>query len=83
MPPAQTRPRVAPVFGLTLLESLRDQDLPEEFLQDENPSVTMPRRLGLSDVVDKQIRIYRDAVRQRRRMSASEWIRSQEKAKGR
>lgn len=64
-----TRPRVAPAFGLTLLESLRDQDLPEEFLQEENPTVTMPRRLGLSDVVDRQIRFYRDAVRQRRRMT--------------
>lgn len=69
MSSAPTRPRVAPIFGLTLLESLRDQDLPEEFLQDENPTVTMPRRLGLSDVVDRQIRTYREAVRQRRRMS--------------
>lgn len=64
-----SRPRVAPVFGLTLLETLRDQDLPAEFLQDEVPSLTMPRRLGLSDVVERQIRNYRDAVRQRARMS--------------
>lgn len=69
MPPNPSRPRVAPLFGLTLLESLRDLDLPEEILQDEDPSVTMPRRLGLSDVVDRQIRFYRDAVRQRTRMT--------------
>lgn len=64
-----SRPRVASRFGLTLLETLRDQDLPAEFLQHEDPTVTMPRRLGLSDVVEKQIRTYRDAVRRRARMS--------------
>lgn len=72
MPSKSRRPRAQPVFGLTLLESLRDQDRPEEFLEDEVPSVTMPRRLGLSDVVDRQIRSYRQAVRQRRRMSDDE-----------
>lgn len=69
MPAHSTRPRIAPLFGLTLLESLRDLDLPEEILQDEDPSVTMPRRLGLSEVVEKQIRIYRDAVKSRTRMT--------------
>lgn len=62
-------PRVLPVFGLMLLETLRDQDLPPEFLQDEVPSATMPRRLGLSDVVERQIRSYREAVKRRTRMS--------------
>jgi hypothetical protein len=66
---ARNRPRVAAVFGLTLLEVLRDQDRPTEVLQDEDVSVTMPRRLGLSDVVERQIRTYREAVRKRRRMS--------------
>lgn len=64
--------RVAAVFGLTLLEVLRNQDLPEEVLEDENVALTMPRRLGLSDVVDRQIRNYRDAVRKRRRMTDDE-----------
>lgn len=68
MPAHSTRPRIAPLFGLTLLEALRDLDLPEEILQDEDPSVTMPRRLGLSDVVEKQIRTYREAVKSRTRM---------------
>ena len=54
------------------MEILRDQDLPTEILEDENVSVTMPRKLGLSDVVDRQIRSYRDAVKQRRRMSDDE-----------
>lgn len=64
-----SRPRVAPLFGLTLLEALRDQDVPAEFLEDDSPAATMPRRLGLSDVVEKQIRHYRQAVKQRQRMT--------------
>lgn len=64
--------RVAAVIGLTLLEVIRAQDLPEEILQDEDPSVTMPRRLGLSDVVDRQIRQYREAVKKRRKMTDTE-----------
>lgn len=69
MSQSPSRPRVAAQFGLTLLETLRDQDLPSEILEDENVTLTMPRRLGLSDVVERQIRSYREAVRQRRRMT--------------
>jgi len=72
VPPSSSKPRVRPVFGLTLLEVLRDQDAPNEVLEDENVSVTMPRKLGLSDVVDKQIRIHREKVKQRLRMSDDE-----------
>ncbi len=66
---AASRRRVAAIFGLTLLEVIRTQDLPAEILQDEDPSVTMPRRLGLSDVIDRQIRQYGEAVKKRRRMT--------------
>jgi hypothetical protein len=79
LPPAPENPltddqrrRVAAVFGLTLLEVLRAQDRPDEVLEDEDVSVTMPRRLGLSDVVDRQIRNYQEAVRKRRRMTDAE-----------
>lgn len=72
MPSSSTKPRVLPLFGLTLLEVLRDQDSPNEVLEDENITVTMPRKFGLSDVVDKQIRIYGDKVKQRVRMSDDE-----------
>lgn len=64
-----SRRRVAAVVGLTLLQVIRDQDLPGEVLESEDPSVTMPRRLGLSEVVERQIRQYREAVRRRRRIS--------------
>ena len=56
---------------LTLLESVRDRDYPSELLEDENLSVTLPRRLGLSGVIDEQIRRYRQ--RHRRRVPAGEF----------
>ena len=59
-------------MALRLLEVLRDLDHPGEILEDENPSVTMPRRLGLSDVVDRQIRTYREDVKQRVRLTDGE-----------
>lgn len=67
-----TRRRVQAVVALRLLEVLRDLDLPGEILQDEDPSVTMPRRLGLSDVVDRRIRVYRDDVKHRIRLTDGE-----------
>lgn len=69
-----SRPRIAAVLGLTLLEVIRAQDFPAEILQDEDPTVTLPRRLGLSDVVERQIRHYRESVRKRRRISDTEAI---------
>jgi hypothetical protein len=61
--------RNAAVVALTLLEVIRAQDLPTEVLEEEDPSVTLPRRLGLSDVVEQQIRRYREEVRRRQRIS--------------
>jgi hypothetical protein len=63
---------VAAVVGLTLLEVLRHQDRPAEVLESEDPSVTLPRRLGLSDVVDQQIRRYREEARRGGRISDDE-----------
>ncbi len=59
-------------MALRLLEGLRDLDHPGEILEDENPSVTMPRRLGLSDVVERQIRAYREDVKKRARLTDGE-----------
>lgn len=63
------RPRVSARFGLVVLEILQQQDAPGEVLEDENVSETMPRRLGLSDVVLRQVDFYRNEVRRRGRMS--------------
>lgn len=55
--------RVKAIVGLRLLEVVRDLDLPTELLEEEDPAQTIPRRLGLSDVVDRKIRAYGDDVR--------------------
>jgi hypothetical protein len=60
------------VVALRLLEVMRGLDLPTEVLEDEDPTRTMPRRLGLSDVVDRQIRTLREDVRKGVRVSDEE-----------
>ncbi|CAN5742689.1 hypothetical protein BH23GEM6_BH23GEM6_07620 [soil metagenome] len=57
---------IAPVFPLILLETMRDMDRPEEVLEDEDLSTSLPRRFGLSDVVRTQIHRFQQEVRQRR-----------------
>jgi hypothetical protein len=66
------RQRIQAIVALALLETIKRQDLPPEVLEDENVTVTMPRRLGLSDVVETQIHRYRGEVRRRRRITDSE-----------
>ena len=65
--------RISAVAALTLLEVIRHQDLPREVLEFEDPSVTMPRRLGLSEVIDRQIRRYREDVKRRERITDDEF----------
>ncbi len=50
-------------MALRLLEAIREEDLPREVLEEENPAQTIPRRFGLSDVVDRQIRQLREDVK--------------------
>lgn len=52
--------RVSPAVPLSLLEALRSTDTPREVLEDEDVQQSLPRRLGLSDAVDAQIRRYRE-----------------------
>jgi hypothetical protein len=47
-------------------------DLPMEVLEDEDPTQTIPRRFGLSDVVERQIRTYRDDAKRRVRLTDEE-----------
>ena len=65
--------RISSQVALTLLEVIRQQDLPTETLESEDTSHTMPRRLGLSDVIDRQIRRYREEVRKRQRITDDEF----------
>lgn len=59
-------------MALRLLEALRDRDLPAELLEDEDPSQTMPRRFGLSDVVERQIRAFQQDARKGARLTDDE-----------
>lgn len=67
-------PRVQARVALVLLETLRSQDLPGEILDDEDLTLTLPRRLGLSDVIEAQIRRYRQEARRHRRIPLSEVV---------
>jgi hypothetical protein len=60
------------VVGLSLLRTIRARDLPTEILAAEDPTRTMPRRLGLSEAVDLQIRRFAQQVRRRERISDEE-----------
>lgn len=66
----ETRPREAaqesdtgfrPDLPLAILESVRQHDRPSEVLQDEDLAASLPRRLGLTGVVESQIHRYRIA----------------------
>ncbi|HEX8693972.1 MAG TPA: 4-vinyl reductase [Longimicrobium sp.] len=63
-------PSVTPVFPLILLETMRDMDRPEEYLEGEDVALSMPRRLGLSDVIYTQIHRFREEVKRKRLQSA-------------
>ena len=65
--------RVAAEVGLALLEAMRTTDLPADRLKEEDVRLTMPRRLGLSAVVDRQIALFRNRVRQGLRMTPDEF----------
>jgi predicted hydrocarbon binding protein len=64
-------PSVTPVFPLILLETMRDMDRPEEVLEGEDLTASMPRRLGLSDVVYLQIHKFREETKKKRPQTPS------------
>lgn len=55
--------QVVASLAVALLESTRSHDRPSEVLEDEDLSVSLPRRLGLSGVVETQIQRYQAAAR--------------------
>jgi predicted hydrocarbon binding protein len=57
---------------LAILESMRQHDRPAEVLEDEDLTISLPRRLGLTGVVDSQIHRYRIAQKRRENVSASQ-----------
>ncbi|MDZ7778590.1 MAG: 4-vinyl reductase [Gemmatimonadota bacterium] len=69
MPAPEEPQRIHALVALRILEVLRDQDLPGDLMEDENPSRTMPRRFGLSDVVQRQIRSFQQEARKGARLT--------------
>ena len=57
---------------LALLEAVRAVDQPDEHIPDEDIRHTMPRRLGVSGVMDTQISAFREHVRKGRRVNDQE-----------
>ena len=64
---------VLAALPLALLQSTRSHDRPGEVLEDEDLSVSLPRRLGLSGVIESQIRQYETAARSGKRVSTEEF----------
>lgn len=67
-----SRGKITPVFPLLLLQTMRDMDRPDEVLEDEDLTVSLPRRLGLSDVVGRQIYRLQADVQRGSKLSAAE-----------
>jgi hypothetical protein len=70
--PPSGKGKIAALVGLSLLEVIRARDLPTEILDQENPSETMPRRLGLTEAVDLRIRRFETEVKRGGRISDDE-----------
>lgn len=62
--------RASPLVALALLEAMRSADTPLETLEDEVLQESLPRRLGLSDVVEGQIRRFRELADRKRPATA-------------
>ncbi len=67
------RQRVSARVALTILEVLRASDRPFEVFEEEDTSITMPRRLGLSDVVERRIRTYQEETKKGNKISDGEF----------
>lgn len=65
---------VLAALPLALLQSTRAHDRPGEVLEDEDLSLSLPRRLGLSTVVERQIRHYETAAKSGKRVSSDEFF---------
>jgi hypothetical protein len=64
---------VSALVALTILEVLQASDRPFEVFEEEDTSITMPRRLGLSDVVERRIRTYQEEAKKGNKISDEEF----------
>lgn len=63
-----------PDLPLAILESVRQHDRPSEVLEDEDLSASLPRRLGLTGVVESQIHRYRIARKRREKVAEDDVV---------
>src|SRR5690606_24631288 len=66
------RATVTPALPLALLEAMRVHDRPREVLEDEDLTISLPRRLGLTGVIESQIHRYEEARRRKQAVPADE-----------
>lgn len=64
---------VAAALAVALLEATRSHDRPVEVIEDESFAISLPRRLGLSGVIETQIQRYDVAARANRRIPLEEF----------
>lgn len=69
---AEAQAGIAAEVTLALLEAIKTRDSPREFLDDDDIYRTMPRRFGLSAVVERQIELYRQRARKGVRLTGAE-----------
>ena len=74
MKPSRLTDKVHPGIALALLRSLRDQPTTAESLEDEAFADSLPRRLGLSDVVNVQMHRYADLRDRGQALALSEFL---------
>ena len=67
------RQRVSALVALTFLEVIKASDRPFEVFEEEDTSITIPRRLGLSDVVERRIRNYREETKKGHKITDEEF----------
>lgn len=74
--PASDTPEatVGPWLPLALLESIRAHDRPRTVLEDEDLTASLPRRLGLTGVIEAQIQRYQEAARRGRKVAVGEVV---------
>jgi len=66
--------QVVAALAVALLEATRSHDRPGEVLEEEDLSASLPRRLGLSGVIETQIQRYEGAVKAGRRLPLDEFV---------
>lgn len=69
----RTTGSVKAALPLALLEAVRAHDRPEEVLEDEDLAISLPRRLGLTGVIETQLRRYTGAARSGKNVATEEF----------